>query len=88
MFVGEKLLYLLHMLGANTNCYEGDSICNEIALITPPTYGFYYIRDERSFEWCIKLYSIILTYLHVVTDFEKGTLIYTVHIFIRIEKIF
>ena len=20
-------------------CYEGDSICNEIALITPPTHG-------------------------------------------------
>ena len=30
------------------------------------------------------MYSIILTYL--VTDFEKGTLIYTVYIFIRIEK--
>ena len=34
--------------------------------------------------FCIKLYSIILTYL--VTDFEKGTLIYTEYIFIRIEK--
>ena len=36
------------------------------------------------FEWCIQLYSIILTYL--VTDFEKDTLIYTVYIFIRIKK--
>ena len=34
--------------------------------------------------FCIKRYSIILTYL--VTDFEKDTLIYTVYIFIRIEK--
>ena len=70
--------------------YEGDSICNEIALITPPTHGLklytiYGIKDQDlPFEWCIKLYSIVLTYL--VTDFEKGTLIYTVYIFIRIEK--
>ena len=48
--------------------YEGDSICNEIALITPPTHGL-----ELYSIWCIKLYSIILTYL--VTDSEKGTLI-------------
>ena len=32
----------------------------------------------------MKLYSNILTYL--VTDFEKGTVIYTVYIYIRIEK--
>ena len=70
--------------------YEGDSIYNEIALITPPTHGLelytiYGVKDQGfTFEWCIKLYSIILTYL--VTHFEKGKLIYTVYIFIRIEK--
>ena len=70
--------------------YEGDSICNGIALITPPTHGLevytiYGMKDQGfPFEWCINFYSIILTYL--VTDFEKGTLINTVYIFNRIEK--
>ena len=72
------------------NLYERDSICNEIALITPPTHGLelytiYGMKDQGlPFGWCIKLYSIILTYL--VTGFEKGTLIYTVYIFIQNEK--
>ena len=39
-----------------------------------------------SFEWCTKLYSIILTYQ--VVDFQKGSLLYTVYIFIRIEMNF
>ena len=68
--------------------YEGDSICNEIALITPPSHGLELYTGLNikalPFERCIKLYSIILTYL--VTDVEKGTLIYTKYIFIRIEK--
>ena len=51
---------------------QRDPICNDVALITPPThlldlhtmYGMKY--QVLSFEWCIKLYSIVLTYL--VTD--------------------
>ena len=71
---------------------RGDSICNEIALITPRTHGLtlytiYGMKEQGvtfRMVWRIRLYSIILTYL--VTDFEKGALIYTVYIFIHIEK--
>ena len=70
--------------------YEGDSICNEIALITPPTHGLelytiYGMKEQGfTFRTVHKTLFIILTYL--VTDLEKGTLINTVYIFIRIEK--
>ena len=51
---------------------RGGPICNDVALITPPThlldlYTIYGMKYQvLSFEWCIKLYSIVLTYL--VTD--------------------
>ena len=53
--------------GIQKKRYEGDSICNEIALKTPPTYGLelytiYGMKDQGfTFEWCIKLYSTSLT---------------------------
>ena len=69
---------------------RGGPICNDVALITPPThlldlYTIYGMKYQvLSFEWCIKL---ILSSLHILLQtFEKGTLIYTVYICIRIEK--
>ena len=48
---------------------RGGPICNDVALITPPThlldlYTIYGMKYQvLSFEWCIKLYSIVLTCL-------------------------
>ena len=61
-----------------------------MALITPPTHGLepysiYGIKDQGfTFRKVHKTLFYHFTYL--VTDFEKGTLIYTVYIFIRIEN--
>ena len=51
---------------------RGGPICNDVALITPTThlldlYTIYVMKYQvLSIEWCIKIYSIVLTYL--VTD--------------------
>ena len=48
---------------------RGGPICNDVAFITPPThlldlYTIYGMKYQvLSFEWCIKLYSIVLTCL-------------------------
>ena len=33
------MFFFDRVLGCSVSSYEGDSICNEIALITPPTHG-------------------------------------------------
>ena len=59
--------------------YEGDSICNDIALITPLTHGLELytinrVKDQGfAFRMVHTLNSIILTSL--VTELEKGTLL-------------
>ena len=68
----------------------GRSICNEIALITPPIHGLelytiYWMKDQ-GFTFRMVHKTLFYHFTYLVADFDKGTLIYIVYFFIRIEK--
>ena len=65
---------------------RGGSICNVIALITPPTHALelYTVYGMKDQGFTFRMVHKTLFYRS--QTFEKGTLIYTVYIFIRIEK--
>ena len=72
--------------------YEGDSICNEIALITPPTHGLelYTINGMKDQGFTFRMVHKTLFYHFYLSSYrlsKRNTNIHCIgYIFIRIEK--